>query len=228
MKLSKRLKRLESQVHHHYDHIWDCCCDHGLLGAALLERQAGGQIHFVDIVPDLMTSLQQRLTTYFGQEWPCQWQTYCMDVARIPVADMPGSHLVIIAGVGGDLMSDLIAAICSANPNTPLEFLLCPVHHTYTLREQLRHLKCHVIKETLVEDNQRFYEILHLTTHHQHGNQPLVSLTGDSLWRTECESSRQLAHRYQQKLLTHYGRMQQSNPQKVAPILTAYQSVEIA
>ncbi|HTG55937.1 MAG TPA: SAM-dependent methyltransferase, partial [Niabella sp.] len=48
-----------------YTHIWDCCCDHGLLGAALLSRQAAAHIHFVDIVPELMHELKNKLQRFF-------------------------------------------------------------------------------------------------------------------------------------------------------------------
>jgi len=45
-----------------YDH---CCCDHGLLGAALLAQQAAPHIHFVDVVPELMQQLENKLTRFF-------------------------------------------------------------------------------------------------------------------------------------------------------------------
>lgn len=51
-----------------YTHIWDCCCDHGLLGAALLSRQAGSYIHFVDIVPELMSELKNKLQRFHPKE----------------------------------------------------------------------------------------------------------------------------------------------------------------
>ncbi|HSC68256.1 MAG TPA: SAM-dependent methyltransferase, partial [Cellvibrio sp.] len=57
LKLGKRLQQIELMVTANYDHIWDCCCDHGLLGAALLARKAAPHIHFVDIVPELMRKL---------------------------------------------------------------------------------------------------------------------------------------------------------------------------
>jgi len=45
-----------------YEHIWDCCCDHGLLGYALLSRlnamNIPCNIHFIDIVPPLMAELE--------------------------------------------------------------------------------------------------------------------------------------------------------------------------
>lgn len=57
MKLSKRLQQIDHMVKHGYDHIWDCCCDHGFLGASLLEREAAAHIHFVDIVPELINNV---------------------------------------------------------------------------------------------------------------------------------------------------------------------------
>jgi hypothetical protein len=57
LKLGKRLKQIESMVTSDYTHICDCCCDNGLLGAALVSRHAAPHIHFVDVVPELMREL---------------------------------------------------------------------------------------------------------------------------------------------------------------------------
>ncbi|WP_198595364.1 SAM-dependent methyltransferase, partial [Vibrio lentus] len=50
MKLSNRLQTLHSLVSNDYQHIWDCCCDHGFLGVQLLSDNKAPLIHFVDIV----------------------------------------------------------------------------------------------------------------------------------------------------------------------------------
>ncbi len=124
-----------------YDHIWDCCCDHGLLGATLLSRQAAPHIHFVDIVPELMRELENKLQHFYPEnsepESNTQWQVHCMDVTALPLQKFNGKHLVIIAGVGGDLMAELVKAIFQKNPTLDIDFLLCPVHHQFTLRQQL-------------------------------------------------------------------------------------------
>jgi len=86
LRLGKRLKNIESMVIENYDHIWDCCCDHGLLGAALLARQAAPHIHFVDIVAELMNELEKKLNRFFPVDSgsASQWQAHCMDVSALP------------------------------------------------------------------------------------------------------------------------------------------------
>jgi len=45
-----------------YQHIWDTCCDHGMLGEALLVEQIANKVntrlivHFVDIVPSIIVT----------------------------------------------------------------------------------------------------------------------------------------------------------------------------
>ncbi|EKO3495280.1 tRNA (adenine(22)-N(1))-methyltransferase TrmK [Vibrio fluvialis] len=226
MKLSKRLQTLDSLVTQHYDHIWDCCCDHGFLGMTLLKRQAATQVHFVDIVPDLMDLLHQRLERYFPRQAGFDWQIHCQDVGTLPLDRHEGKHLVIIAGVGGDLMSELVKAIIHAHPNTAIEFLLCPVHHTYTLRSLLQELGAQCISETLLEENRRYYEVLHVVTRSQTHQHRTLSKVGEQIWQ-QSDQQRELAKRYHAKLLAHYARMQQSTPDKVAPILTAYQAIRL-
>ena len=65
LKLSKRLTHIDHMVTSDYTHIWDCCCDHGFLGASLLSRQAAPNIHFVDIVPELMTKIESKLQQFY-------------------------------------------------------------------------------------------------------------------------------------------------------------------
>ncbi|WP_154179944.1 tRNA (adenine(22)-N(1))-methyltransferase [Vibrio furnissii] len=226
MKLSKRLQTIEKLVTQHYDHIWDCCCDHGFLGMTLLQRMAETHVHFVDIVPDLMALVQQRLEHYFPLDSGFHWQTHCQDVGALPLSDYAGTHLVIIAGVGGDLMSELVSRMTTDHPNTAIEFLLCPVHHVYTLRQQLHQLGAQCITETLLEDNRRYYEVLHVAVNSASPVDDPVSMVGSQIWRPNNEY-RDVAQRYHAKLLAHYARMQQSTPEKVAPILAAYQAVQL-
>ncbi len=97
----------------------DCCCDHGLLGAKLLQRDAASNIHFVDMVDDLMAELERKLMRFFPQSVPpqtaltpsvilgsAQWQIHCIDVAQLPLDkfNQYATHLIIIAGVGGELL----------------------------------------------------------------------------------------------------------------------------
>ncbi|MDO6562077.1 tRNA (adenine(22)-N(1))-methyltransferase TrmK [Amphritea sp. 1_MG-2023] len=159
MKLSKRLQQIEQLVASDYDHIWDCCCDHGFLGAELLSRPTSATIHFVDIVPQLITQLENRLRRFYPDARE-RWETHCIDVATLPLAQYSGKQLIIIAGVGGDLMIHFLEAIHQQHAQLNVDLLLCPVYQQYALREKLIELNCSLKDEILIAENQRFYEAI--------------------------------------------------------------------
>ena len=139
-----------------YDHIWDCCCDHGQLGIKLLARKAASKIHFVDIVEPLMTELEAKLNKFFPQNSEYQnWQVYCLDVGKLPLKNTckKSKQLIIIAGVGGDLLIELIRAIIKTHPEYNYEFLICPVLHHYKVRTSLDSLGFGLINEVLIREN---------------------------------------------------------------------------
>lgn len=224
LKLSKRLKQIEQMVGNGYDHIWDCCCDHGLLGIALLERQAAPYIHFVDIVPELISGVEAKLQK-FDSKTQSHWQVHCLDTAAIPFGHYHGKHLVIIAGVGGDLISLFVNAILKQHPNLDIEFIVCPVHHQFTLRETFRSLQQGFVDEALVKDNGRFYEIIHVVNCQ---SQPtLVNRVGEKLWQTTTAEGVDIAKEYLDKTLMHYKKIQQGKKKNVDHIVDAYQAIKI-
>ena len=215
-----------------YDHIWDCCCDHGLLGAALLERQAAQQIHFVDIVPDLMHELKTKLAHFYPESSEStssvQWQVHCMDVSALPLQKHSRKHLVIIAGVGGDLMTELVSAIYQKNPAVDIDFLLCPVHHQFTLRQRLIELNFSLKTECLLEENHRFYEILFVSTAKDINlpNAPIAAV-GNLIWKSETPEQSKIAAAYLKKTLEHYKRTQRSRKTDVQHIVDAYSAITL-
>jgi len=205
-----------------YDHIWDCCCDHGLLGAKLLERQAAHCIHFVDIVPSLMAQLETKLQRFYPDS-TSQWLTHCIDVAQLPLHKFPGKHLIIIAGVGGDLMASFITSIHRQSPDIEFDFLLCPVHHTFTLRQTLIKFNYQLKSEVLLKDNQRFYEVLHVTGDITDPNP--VHPVGCQIWQSKNEHQKAVINQYLQSLLNHYNRIQSGEARQVQHVIQAYNEV---
>ena len=236
MKIGKRLQHIDAMVTSGYAHIWDCCCDHGLLGASLLARHMAPFIHFVDIVPELMRELETRLRRFYpamaADASPSPvlsaWQVHCIDVASLPLSRHEGKQLVIIAGVGGDLMVQLVRTIHGANPNADIDFLLCPVHHQFTLRQQLIQLDFQLLEERLLEENRRFYELL-LVSSKTRKMQPRcrVSAVGERIWQAHTPEQADVASRYLSKTLAHYQRMQRGQHVDVSPIIEAYRAVAI-
>ncbi len=205
-----------------YDHIWDCCCDHGLLGATLLKRQAAPNVHFVDIVPDLVQQVESNLQRFYPNS-PARWFTHCLDIAKLPIDEFVGKHLIIIAGVGGDLMTRFIETLHHHYPKIECDFLLCPVHHQFTLRKKLIELNYSLKNEVLVEDNQRFYEIMLITSHHEDFRS--VDRVGSQIWQSESEQYQRTVAKYLKATIEHYQRIQSGKTQDVQHIIDAYNKV---
>ncbi|CAM4115378.1 tRNA (adenine(22)-N(1))-methyltransferase [Pseudoalteromonas ostreae] len=219
MKLSSRLSAIDSLIYAPYDVIWDCCCDHGLLGMALLKRAAAKQINFVDIVPTLMDELEHTLTRFSDQQAACQWQVLCQDVATIELQPS-AKQLIIIAGVGGELLLRLVqkmVANCPEKLREQLSFIVCPVHHTYALRQGLQALGLGLIKEQLVQENNRFYEVIQLSF----TSNTALSVTGSQIWNN-AEPMHEL---YLQQLVAHYTRMLNKDRTYFQYVLDDYQKI---
>lgn len=214
-------------VAENYDHIWDCCCDHGLLGAALLARQAAQHIHFVDIVPNLMNELEKKLSRFFSANSgsASQWQVHCMDVSALPLQEYSGKHLVIIAGVGGDLMAEFVQAIHQQHPCVEMDFLLCPVHHQFMLRQQLIQLDFSLLTEALLIENRRFYEVLLVSNKKNIAS--AITPVGSLMWQVNTLEQSKIAADYLGKTLAHYKRMQLKAGSEVQHIIDAYSAILI-
>jgi tRNA (adenine22-N1)-methyltransferase len=222
-----------------YDHIWDCCCDHGYLGMSILNQQLNAKVHFVDIVPELMLDLDNKLTAYSKNVSKIDsntWQTHCIDIKTLPLESYSGKHLIIIAGVGGTQASEFVSALCELcdkHPHLEIDFLLCPVRKLYELRQQLITLKLELKSEVLVEENHQFYELILVSkptaTADNHKVQAkTINTVGNQLWHCHNPLELKQAQSYLTKNLKHYQKMQQGvNNPEIGAILKAYQDVEL-
>ncbi len=242
MRAGIRLTKIDEMINNHYQHIWDCCCDHGLLGLALLKRHGANTIHFIDIVEPLITKLHTQLLTHFASNLNA-WQTHCLDVTKIPLSKQPtvnptnlerstyaghlssGKHLIIIAGVGGDLLIELVTAIVRQHAQQELEFMLCPVHHNYKVRQALISLDFSLINEAIVKENKRFYEIIHVVVNPKANKSQLkpIAVVGSSMWDFSCVEHQQ----YFNETINHYQRMLNNPNGNANAILAAYKKLPI-
>lgn len=215
MQLSVRLQKIEEMISGSYDHIWDCCCDHGLLGFNLLKKERAGLVHFVDIVPDLLKQIETKLNKHWQGD-KNSWQIHCLDAANLPLETcLKDKHLIIIAGVGGELIVNMMQSLLPLTASFNVQFILCPVHHNYLLRSFLIKNKLALINESLVFENNRAYEILHLS---KSASKPL-SKVGSQMWDFENPLHRD----YLDKTINHYSRMAKSPKTDVAHIINDYQ-----
>lgn len=205
VKLSKRLNALYQHIPEGYSHIWDCCCDHGLLGMALLESRAQTQIHFVDQVPEITARLAHLLPPHNR----AHYQVHTLNAADIEL--MPGTqHLLIMAGIGGETALELIRAIETRHPAEERHYLLSPNYQLFTLRNFLQQQGFSLLAETLVTENKRHNEILLVSN--QHTYRP-ISACGD-FWNNTPEHSDYCA-----RLIQHY------QHKKMHAISEAYQQI---
>ena len=212
MKLNKRLLALAGMVKQPYDLVWDCCCDHGLLGFKILADGLVKQVNFVDVVPDIIERLDAKLKQH-SHRLPSHvhWKTFCDDVTNIPLSNnlktLPfqsneiSHQLVIISGVGGELMIEMLDELIKRFNGYNIDFLLCPVQHTYKLRSKLLQLNFKLKQEQLIIDNKRGYELL--LVNQLEGRD--LTVTGNEIWKQTKEHQDYLS-----KLMTHYSRVTKS------------------
>ncbi len=187
-----------------------------------------------------MGKVQQKLQRFHPNS---RWKTHYLDVAKLPLAQYQGKHLVIIAGVGGNLMMQFISAINQQHKNLGIDFLLCPVHQQFALREKLIALDFGLRDEALIEENRRFYEILLVSSLHEKSGEKTgevldekitkISAIGDKIWQSTTDKQSKIVAKYWHKTLSHYQRIQQgylqASPQSKADdvqhIIDAYRAI---
>ena len=162
IKLKPRLRRLFGLIQAyagHYDSVWDCCCDHGYLGMKLLRKKVCSQVQFVDRVPHLMDDLRQRLGVFA----PNSYTVLCDDAGNIDL-DTKKRHLIVLAGIGGELAATIIDNIVKRHPQQKLSFLLCPNTAQYFLRDYLIRENFQLIEEDFLREKRWNYEIILVAT----------------------------------------------------------------
>jgi tRNA (adenine22-N1)-methyltransferase len=209
-KLTPRLAKiaqllLAHQPQQRYHSVWDCCCDHGYLGFHLLASGLFQQSYFVDQIRHITDQVSQVLQRHGGD----RYQVLTMDVADL-LLDRDVKHCVIIAGVGGRAIIEMLAAMRSNNADLELDFILCATNYVYEMRDYLAQQSVQIIEQHIVEDRGRQYECLYLRSlgggAHQYSaaegganDRSRSSRIGD-MWRLDDP----VHQRYQAKLLKHY------------------------
>ena len=215
VKLGRRLRQLDTMLEQRYSIIWDCCCDHGLLGMSLLQRRLADKVVFVDILSPQMALLEKDLQERFpGDE--LNWQVICQDVKDLEVPKVE-SQLFIIAGVGGNKTIQFIESLCAAMPDMPFDLLLCSVHGNYAVRKALIEHGFGLKEEQIVLENNRFYETIYVS---QNSTQPIIA-AGSSMWDKLNPDHQQ----YWQKTLDHYRKKAAADPVVFGPIVADYEAL---
>lgn len=210
---SKRLQLIAEIVEGDYSHIWDCCCDHGLLGIELMGRQQG-KVHFVDCEKQLTDALQLRLETY--STGPSQWQVHCEDVCQMTLPKDP-KQLVIIAGVGGDTCIEMVESLLERYPSHRLDFILCPVRQLELVRFSLASSAVGLLCDAFVEERGRYYEVLYLRQHHSRS----LGVIAQDMWQPQNFSQR----RYIEQRIRYLSHPSKAKQQERTAALWSYRTL---
>ncbi|MAZ88913.1 MAG: hypothetical protein CL693_14880 [Cellvibrionaceae bacterium] len=182
-----------------YHTLYDCCCDHGYLGIKLLRKNLCQHLHFNDQVPHLIDDLQQRLDDYPADAITPSYSASAADAGQLQI-NPQNKSLIILAGIGGEHMVNILKPLLQRHSDHQLDFLFCPTTTQFDLREYLSLQKFSLIHESLVQERGRSYEVIHARWQQAHGLDP-VSPTG-AFWSASEQSH--LDHL--SKLIKHYQR----------------------
>jgi len=168
-----------------YPCIWDCCCDHGYLGIKILSHNLCEKLVFVDQLPHIIEHLTAKIAPYSTGKH----ELITADAGDL-VFDSQNRHLVILAGVGGECIIEIIREIESNHPDVQIDYIFCPSSRHNILREYLSSQSMGLLFESIVCEKKRCYEIIYVQGKAATSSLPAVSLTCD-LWDMDNEDHRQ-------------------------------------
>ncbi|MDR3215375.1 MAG: class I SAM-dependent methyltransferase [Bacilli bacterium] len=150
MKISNRLLKIASFVKRDVILV-DVGCDHGYLPIFLLNNKLIKQAYALDLREGPLSSVKNNALKY-------HIDLTCLISDGLEVMNSYYFDTVIIAGMGGNIISNIIAAQLSLLDNK--ELILQPQNNSIGLRKFL--LKNHfvIIDECLVEERDVIYEII--------------------------------------------------------------------
>jgi tRNA (adenine22-N1)-methyltransferase len=213
VKLGGRLSQLGNMLQQQYAIIWDCCCDHGLLGMSLLQRKQADKVVFVDILKPQMALLESELQQRFPKS-DYDWQVVCQDLREVRLPPIK-PQLFVIAGVGGNKTIEFINSLCAGMPELPFDLLLCSVHGNYAMRKALMNQGFYLRQEQIILENKRFYEAIYVT---KNAGEAIVA-TGSDMW-----DFRQAHHQaYLQRTLQHYRKKAAANSAEFRAVVDEYE-----
>lgn len=155
MSISKRIETIASLVSSEHEHVYDLCCDHGLIGLEVL-KNSELKVIFVDIIDDIMKRLELKLK---ATDIPSE--RYNILTSNATKTSFEKNGTFIIAGVGGELAIKIIQNILDQVQE--FEIIISANNNLIKLKEFLIKNNLLMAEEVLIKDNRQFYEILKIT-----------------------------------------------------------------
>ncbi|MDH5415458.1 MAG: tRNA (adenine(22)-N(1))-methyltransferase TrmK, partial [Flavobacteriaceae bacterium] len=179
--LSDRIKTIVSMVpSNRVELIWDLCCDHGQIGEQLVNSN---NIIFIDQVESIILNLKHRLATDIPSS--AKYKIIKQDCINFNYKVAQRSCF-ILAGIGGILAIKIIGQILLSLKEN--DYILVSAHNNdIKLRSFLIEQNLGLVDESLIKDNNIFYEVLLLK---KHSDMP-VSIFGSLMWSKNKEISRE-------------------------------------
>lgn len=187
-RLGTRLRALFDAIPPGYDSVWDLGCDHGRLGMAVLESGRAPAVTFVDRLARITDPLQHRLTAYSAHGY----RVLTEDARDLMLPDT-GRHLLVLAGVGDELMVAILEALAGQAVAERFDWLLSPANNDFEVRNYLRRAGYGLLAEGLVIERGRGYEWLRLSRDRQRAPRPVPNPAG--FWDARRADHRALLER---------------------------------
>ncbi len=169
------------------------------MGIKLLRKNLCQHLHFNDQVAHLIDDLQQRLSEYPTGAITPSYSASAADAGQLRIKPQDKS-LIILAGIGGEHMVNILTPLLQRHSDHQLDFLFCPTTTQFDLREYLSLQRFSLIHESLVQERGRSYEVIHARWPQTHYLEA-VSPTGTFWSATEQSHLDHLS-----KLIKHYQR----------------------
>lgn len=157
-----------------YESVFDTCCDHGLIGLSLLNSKTHfKKLIFIDIVKHLIDNLQIYIADIPKHGMLIETKTLPVEEIKFEKSD-----LVIIAGVGGDLVLNAIK-IHQKHSLRPKNYLISAHTKHLEVREELTKLGLKSVSEVLIKEDGIFYDHILLSYEEGETISP-INLTGEN------------------------------------------------
>ncbi|OUR97915.1 hypothetical protein A9Q84_06890 [Halobacteriovorax marinus] len=196
--LGRRLRDIFDLIESGYSEVWDTCCDHGLLGLAVIEENKSEKVHFVDQVPRIISSLKRKIKS-LAVIPEASFELHVLNAEKIKVSNE--KSLICICGVGGDVAIGIISELLNRNDLSQCDILISAQYHMFDLRKFLRDHGFLLKAEKLSFERSKGYELLLVSLSNGEDIDPIGSKLFDSKNSESFKYFRALASHYKRKSL---------------------------
>jgi len=186
--LAHRLASIAS-FYNNEESIYDIGCDHGLLGLHFQNYPLIKNIHLIDPNPYSVELIKKDKDSYITEREKLIFKRESGEKIKITESN----SLVFIAGMGGKTIIEILSEWDEQNFQNCSQIVLSPHRDHLKLREYLKNKGMKLVGETVIYDQERYYEILSVGLK----GESEVGLYGEKLWKTEASAN------YKMHLLKH-------------------------